>query len=122
MRIVLSFMMMSMMIFAMQSCSQSGATAKNDSKTSAAVNANTVAAANTTSHSEAEHAEDNAPRISLADAKKDFDSGKAIFIDTRAANAYDVEHIKGSINIPIGDFETRFTEVPKDKKIIAYCS
>ncbi len=62
------------------------------------------------------------PRISLADAKKDFDAGKAIFVDTRAAESFKLEHIKGAINIPAGEFETRYAELPKDKKIIAYCS
>ncbi len=65
---------------------------------------------------------DEAPRISLDDAKKDFDAGNALFIDTRAEAAYKDEHIKGAINIPAGEFETRSGEVPKDKKIIAYCS
>jgi predicted sulfurtransferase len=65
---------------------------------------------------------EEAPRISLADAKKDFDTGSAIFIDTRADASYKAEHIKGAINIPADAFETRYAEVPKDKKIIAYCS
>jgi predicted sulfurtransferase len=65
---------------------------------------------------------EEAPRISLEDAKKDFDGGKVLFIDTRGADQYKAEHIKGSINIPAGEFETRYAEVPKDKKIIAYCS
>jgi 3-mercaptopyruvate sulfurtransferase SseA len=65
---------------------------------------------------------DDAPRISLADAKKDFDSGSAIFVDTRAEAAYKNEHIKGSINIPADAVETRYKEIPTDKKIIAYCS
>ena len=65
---------------------------------------------------------DEAPRISLDDAKKDFDAGNAIFIDTRAESSFMEEHIKGAINIPSNAFETRYTEVPKDKKIIAYCS
>jgi predicted sulfurtransferase len=65
---------------------------------------------------------DDAPRISLDDAKKDFDAGNVIFIDTRAEAAYKDEHIKGAINIPSNAFETRYAEVPKDKKIIAYCS
>jgi predicted sulfurtransferase len=65
---------------------------------------------------------EEAPRISLEDAKKDFDAGKAIFVDTRAEVQYKAEHIKGAINIPAEAFQTRYTEVPKDKKIIAYCS
>jgi 3-mercaptopyruvate sulfurtransferase SseA len=65
---------------------------------------------------------DYAPRISLADAKKDFDAGSAIFVDTRAEASYKNEHIKGSINIPAETVETRYKEIPTDKKIIAYCS
>lgn len=65
---------------------------------------------------------DDAPRITLADAKKDFDSGKAIFIDTRGKSGFDQGHIKGAINIPIDTFEAKFKEIPSDKKIIAYCS
>jgi hypothetical protein len=62
------------------------------------------------------------PRISLADAKKAFDEGKVVFVDTRAEVQYREEHVKGSINIPAEAFEMRFGEVPKDKKIITYCS
>lgn len=70
-----------------------------------------------------EHAQtDDAPRITLADAKKDFDAGSALFVDTRAADAYKLEHIKGSINISADMLEAKYKELPKDKKIIAYCS
>ena len=63
-----------------------------------------------------------AARISLAEAKKDFDEGKAIFVDSRAADSYKQKHIKGAINIPFADAESRWKEIPTDKKIIAYCS
>lgn len=63
-----------------------------------------------------------APRISLADAKKDFDAGNTIFIDTRAESAFSNEHIKGAMNLPSSDFEKAYSKIPKDKKIIAYCS
>ena len=65
---------------------------------------------------------DTAPRITLADAKKDFDAGNVVFIDTRAKAAYDTEHIKGSINMTTDAVEARYKEIPADKKIIAYCS
>ena len=65
---------------------------------------------------------DNAPRITLADAKKDFDAGNVVFIDTRAKAAYDVEHIKGAINMTTDAVEARYKEIPTNKKIIAYCS
>ena len=64
----------------------------------------------------------DAPRITLADAKKAFDEGNVVFVDTRAETTYKAEHIKGAINIPAEAFQTRYAEVPKDKKIITYCS
>lgn len=66
--------------------------------------------------------DDGASRITLADAKKDFDDGAALFVDTRGKEAYDFEHVKGAVNLPLADFQTRYKELPKDKKIIAYCS
>ena len=65
---------------------------------------------------------DDAPRITLEEAKKDFDAGKAVFVDTRAENSYKIEHIKGAINVPMEAAEMRYKEIPTDKKIIAYCS
>lgn len=76
-----------------------------------------------TTEDQAEHTEDDdAPRINLADAKKDFDEGNSVFVDTRSTVAYQAEHVKGAINVPAGEFEKFYKEIPKDKKIIAYCS
>lgn len=65
---------------------------------------------------------DDAPRITLADAKKAFDAGDAIFVDTRAESAYAGERIKGAINIPAGKVDANINKLSKGKKIIAYCS
>jgi hypothetical protein len=65
---------------------------------------------------------DDAPRITLVDAKTAFDAGSALFVDTRPASAYDSEHIKGAVNIPKDKLEEKIKDLPKDKKIIAYCS
>ena len=43
--------------------------------------------------------QEEAARISLADAKADFDAGTALFVDTRAEAAYKQEHIKDAINV-----------------------
>lgn len=92
-------------------------TAKNNTNVS---NTATTAPAKTDAPA-AEHSDD-APRINLEDAKKAFDAGNVVIVDTRAEVAYKVEHIKGAINIPAEAFQTRYKEVPKGKKIIAYCS
>ncbi|CAN5748429.1 hypothetical protein BH20ACI4_BH20ACI4_21270 [soil metagenome] len=79
---------------------------------------NTVTKSQTDEHGH----EDDAPRITLAEAKKEFDAGNAIFVDTRAEGSYKTEHIKGAINVPAEAAETRYKEIPTGKKIIAYCS
>lgn len=64
----------------------------------------------------------DAPRISLADAKKDFDTRNAVFVDSRSESSYKKERIKGAISLPMEAFEMRYKEIPTDKKIIVYCS
>jgi len=65
---------------------------------------------------------DDAPRITLADAKKEFDAGNAVFVDTRAEAAYKSERIKGALNITMNSAEEEYKKLPAGKKIIAYCS
>jgi hypothetical protein len=65
---------------------------------------------------------DGANRITLAGAKKHFDDGDAVFIDTRSESAYQQEHITGSINVTMQNLEEKLKDLPKNKRIIAYCS
>lgn len=94
-------------------CQNSTETPKN-----AQVKTNTNAAPKVDEHGHL----DDAPRITLADAKKDFDAGNVVFIDTRTEAQYKQERVKGALNIPADAVATRYTEIPKGKKIIAYCS
>jgi rhodanese-related sulfurtransferase len=70
---------------------------------------------------EAEHTDD-APRITLAEAKKDYDDGLAVFVDTRPAESFKQEHVKGAINLTAADLNSKADTLPKGKTIIAYCS
>ncbi len=63
-----------------------------------------------------------APRISVAEARKALDAGKAILVDVRSPMSYDQEHAKGSISLPLYDLPSRAGELPKDKQIITYCT
>lgn len=63
-----------------------------------------------------------APRISVADAKKALDAGKAILVDVRGPVSYDQEHAKGAISLPLNELANRMGELPKDKQIITYCT
>jgi predicted sulfurtransferase len=77
---------------------------------------------NTAAKSQTDEHEDDAPRITLAEAKKDFDAGNAVFVDTRAESSYKNDHIKGAVNVPIEAFEAKYKDIPTGKKIIVYCS
>ena len=124
MQFILTIMLTLTFGLSMLQCQQASTTSKPEVvKTNTQTANSAVVAKNnpaTTEHAD-EHGDD-APRISLADAKKDFDAGNVVFVDTRAEASYRTEHIKGAINVPSQDIQTRYTEVPKDKKIIAYCS
>lgn len=69
------------------------------------------------------HADDAATsRITLEEAKKEFDKGTAVFVDTRDVSSYKFSRIKGALHLPLSDAQARLKDLPKDKKIIAYCS
>lgn len=118
MRFILPVLMLAMFGFVQQDCHRDKLTTTTNKTGSGQASSNTVAV----NSPAATPFPEEAPRISLEDAKKDFDSGAAIFVDTRAESAFQNEHVKGAINIPAESFQTRYAEVPKDKKIIAYCS
>jgi 3-mercaptopyruvate sulfurtransferase SseA len=103
------------------------ALACQNSSTTTAANVQTVPASQPTTAPAGEPAShdqhsNDAPRITLADAKAAFDAGSAVFIDTRSESNYKTEHIKGAINITQNEVASKVASLPKDKKIIAYCS
>lgn len=64
----------------------------------------------------------DAARISLAEAKKAYDEGNALFVDVRSSETFAKEHVKGAVNIMIGDVDANLRKLPRDKKIVVYCS
>jgi 3-mercaptopyruvate sulfurtransferase SseA len=69
-----------------------------------------------------EQPQDTARRISRDEAIKEVDHHKAIFVDVRPKDQYDIEHIKGAINIPLAEITARADELPKNKFIVTYCA
>ncbi|AZT90075.1 pyridine nucleotide-disulfide oxidoreductase [Caldicellulosiruptor changbaiensis] len=58
----------------------------------------------------------------LPDRVYDLLDNKEYFIlDVRTPEEYEFGHIKGAVNIPVDELRGRINELPKDKKIIAYC-
>jgi hypothetical protein len=61
-------------------------------------------------------------RVSLEEAKTAFDSKSALFLDVRAAGAYQGSRISGAVNIPLGELDARMGELDKAQWIITYCT
>jgi len=61
-------------------------------------------------------------RVSIDEAKAALDSGAAVFVDVRSAEAYQASHISGAVNIPLEELETRLGELDKARWIITYCT
>jgi len=66
--------------------------------------------------------EGDVPRVSVQDAKAEIDGGTAIMVDARPADAYNQEHVTGSINVPLGSPPEKYKDLPQGKKIFIYCS
>lgn len=68
--------------------------------------------------------EADVPRVELERAAVALAAGEAIFVDVRSPQSFAASHIKGAINIPLGEFETNIANIPLDKEqwIITYCT
>lgn len=75
-----------------------------------------------TPHTEHVQADDDAPRISIAEARAAAEAGKAVFVDVRPLDDYKQNHIKGALSIPLPEVTARAGELPADKLIITYCA
>lgn len=68
--------------------------------------------------------EDDVPRISVEEAKIAIDSGTAVLVDVRSAQAYSERHAQDAISIPLDIFEENINSVSLEKAdwIITYCT
>ena len=48
-------------------------------------------------------------------------AGPVTVLDVRPVEEYQVGHIPGAINLPLGDLKKRLKDLPKEQEIIAYC-
>ena len=68
--------------------------------------------------------EADVPRVSVEEAAAAIQSGEAVVLDVRSAQAYQASHIPGALSIPLFDIESNPTgvDLDKDKWIITYCT
>jgi hypothetical protein len=63
------------------------------------------------------------PRMRVKELKALLDAGEDILIvDARSLRAYEVSHIAGAISLPLLEVDKRYRELPKDAKIVYYCT
>jgi hypothetical protein len=63
------------------------------------------------------------PRIKVEELVKAVKEGRAVVVDIRVAEAYEEEHIKGAVSIPLEEIRERAPkELPADKLIVTYCA
>jgi adenylyltransferase/sulfurtransferase len=64
------------------------------------------------------------PEITPSDLAEELDNGSAItLVDVREAYERDIADLPdhGQVHIPIAEFPARYTEVPKDARVVLYC-
>ena len=68
--------------------------------------------------------EASVPRVSIEETRVALAAGAAIIVDVRSPSAYELSHIPGAINIPLGEIEINPTglDLDKDQWIITYCT
>jgi 3-mercaptopyruvate sulfurtransferase SseA len=65
---------------------------------------------------------DDARRIPRDEAIKLVKEKKAVWVDVRTKDQYDLGHIKGALNVPLPDLANRFRDLPVKKFLITYCA
>jgi 3-mercaptopyruvate sulfurtransferase SseA len=61
-------------------------------------------------------------RVSLAEAKKAFDAGTAVFVDVRDSTSYNNSHIPGALLIPLTELTNQLKDIDPSSWIITYCT
>lgn len=55
------------------------------------------------------------------DEVKGLLKSNAVLLDVRPRQEFEAGHLRGAINIPIDELRDRWSELPRDRQIIAYC-
>lgn len=65
---------------------------------------------------------DGVARITVADARREAEAGRAVFVDVRGKTEFDKSHIKGALSLPKTEAAARAAEMPRDKTLVLYCA
>jgi hydroxyacylglutathione hydrolase len=63
------------------------------------------------------------PLLSIHQLREKVDQGEdLLLLDVRGEDEWKTGHLKGALNIYIGHLQERTSEIPRNKKIVAFCS
>jgi hypothetical protein len=68
-------------------------------------------------------AEENYPeitRVDVKDARAAYETGSAVFVDVRTAEAFEQSHIAGALSIPLSELPQQLGQLSKSDWIITY--
>lgn len=65
---------------------------------------------------------DTARRMNRDEAVKLVKEHKAVWIDVRPKDQYDLSHIPGAMNIPLSELPMRWKDLPAGKFYVTYCA
>lgn len=71
---------------------------------------------------QAQQSLDKVRRVTRDEALKLSRANKAVYVDVRSKEQYDLGHIRGAVSIPGSQLVTRLRELPPGKMIITYCA
>jgi len=60
--------------------------------------------------------------VTATDFKGAVHDGSALPVDARTAEEFDKGHVAGAVNIPAEDMARRFAELPRERRVLFYCS
>ena len=61
------------------------------------------------------------PRLTAAELRECLERQEAVILDLRPAEEYQAGHVPGAISVPFENLEQRLRELPRDRRIVAYC-
>ncbi len=64
----------------------------------------------------------NVPRVEVDEAKRAWDAGRAVFIDTRGEPYFSSGHIPGALSLTVEELPDRWSEIKPEAWIITYCT
>jgi predicted sulfurtransferase len=70
----------------------------------------------------AQQANDGVRRVTTTDLEDMMKKGTVVVVDVRSQDDYDRGHVRGAKLISVTQIGERYTELPRDKMIVTYCS